>query len=95
MNKKYSEMTPEEKVKKQAYQRNWYLKNSRKKGNKKPAAAAPQRGGAVQPVKLEFTPLSDGVNPGEALFYISDTLQNILAELKRISQACEKAGRIP
>jgi hypothetical protein len=92
MKAKWSDMTPEAKKK---YHRDWYAKNGRKKSAKKPAAAvaaAPTGGGQVQPVKLEIKRLADGVDPGEAFFYIADSLQVMNGHLKRICDACEKAG---
>lgn len=95
MKAKWSEMTPEEREAKKKYQRDWYKKHGRKKGGKKPVAAAAAEakgGGAVEPVKLEIKRLSDGVDPGEAFFYIADSLQVMNGHLKRICDACEKAG---
>jgi len=46
----------------------------------------------VQPAKLEIKRLSDGVDPGEAFFYIADSLQVMNGHLRRIADACEKAG---
>ncbi|WAC05654.1 MAG: hypothetical protein OS112_03230 [Methanoregula sp.] len=41
---------------------------------------------------MEIKRLSDGVDPGEAFFYIADSLQVMNGHLRRIADACEKAG---
>jgi hypothetical protein len=86
MTKKISEMSPEEAEAKRKYQREW--SRTHRPGKKRLAASK----AAAAPTVLQIAPLRNGDDPGEALFYISDTLANILAELKKIAQACEKAG---
>lgn len=63
-----------------------------RKGAKNPLQPHRQGGGQVQPAKLEIKRLSDGVDPGEAFFYIADSLQVMNGHLRRIADACEKAG---
>jgi glycine/D-amino acid oxidase-like deaminating enzyme len=88
MTKPVSELTPKEAEARRKYSREWAKKNKQKKAAAAAAAAPP----AAAPTVLKIAPLRNGGDPGEALFYISDTLANILAELKKIAQACEKAG---
>jgi len=85
MTKKISEMTPEEAEAKRKYQREW----ARKKhpGKKRLAAAAAEKKTTV----LQIAPLRNGDDPGEALFYIADSLQVMNSYLRRIVEACEKA----
>lgn len=81
MTKKASEKTPEELEAYRKYQRDWARnKKLGKKTTKK------------EPAVLKIAPLYNGDDPGEALFYISDSLQVMNGYLKRIVEACEKAG---
>ena len=86
MTKKVSEMTPEEAEAKRKYNREWARKNH--PGKKRLAAAAAEKKTTV----LKIAPLYNGDNPGEALFYIADSLQVMNSYLRRITEACEKAG---
>lgn len=107
MTKKISEMTPAEAEAKRKYQREWARKKHPGKKRLAAAAAAAAAGKAggiknnlqgdgVAPAAgnnrvLQIAPLYNGDNPGEALFYISDSLQVMNNHLKRIVEACEKA----
>ena len=86
MTKLVKDMTPEELDRRRAYGKAWYKKNGRKKG-----AATPKKSAAAAAV-LKIAPLRNGDDPGEALFYIADSLQVMNGHLKRIVDACEKAG---
>ena len=88
MTKKISEMTPEEAEAKRKYQREWARKHRPPK--KQRAAKKAPKGTTI----LQINPLRNGDDPGEAFFYIADSLQVMYSYLRRICEACEKAQGI-